>query len=78
MGPIEPFIPRQKAGPGRKRHDDRRVLNGMLFVLKTDCTWEDVPRAYGSLATRWRRFRSWAAEGAWEQIRRELLSQLNA
>ena len=75
---IAPLIPKQKSGPGRKRNDDRRTLNGILFVLKTGCTWEDVPRTYGSPATCWRRFRNWAADGTWEQIWRTLLSQLDA
>jgi transposase len=75
---IEPLIPQQKPGPDRKRTHDRHTLNGILFVLKTGCTWEDVPRAYGSPATCWRRFRLWAAEGTWEQIWRALLSQLDA
>jgi transposase len=75
---IAPLIPKQKPGPGRKRHDDRRTLNGILFVLKTGCTWEDVPRTYGSPATCWRRFHTWAADGTWEQIWRALLSQLDA
>ena len=77
-GVIELLIPRQKPGPGRKRNHDRHTLNGILFVLKTGCTWEDVPRACGSPATCWRRFRHWAADGTWEQIWRALLSQLDA
>jgi hypothetical protein len=48
---IEPLIPQQKSGPGRKRNDDRQTLNGILFVLKTGCAWEDVPRRFGSPAT---------------------------
>jgi hypothetical protein len=39
---------------------------------------QDVPRTYGSPATCWRRFRTWAADGTWEQIWRTLLSQLDA
>jgi transposase len=75
---IEPLIPKQKPGPGRKRNDDRRTLNGILFVLKTSCIWEDVPRAYGSPATCWRRFRSCGADSTWQQLWRALLRQLNA
>src|SRR5262245_5047589 len=75
---IEPFIPKQKAGPGRTRHDDRRTLNGILFVLKTGCTGEDVPRIYGSPATCWRRLSAWSANGTWERLWRTLLSQLEA
>ena len=75
---IEPFIPKQKPGSGRKRNPARHTLNGILVVLKTGCTWEDVPRAYGSPATCWRRFHQWVADGTWEQIWRALLSQLDA
>jgi transposase len=75
---IAPLLPKQRSGPGRKRHDDRQTLNGILFVLKTGCTWEDVPRAYGSPATCWRRFRAWSADGTWERMWRTLLSQLDA
>ena len=75
---IEPLIPEQKLGPGRRRSDDRHTLNGILFVLKTGCSWEDVPRIYGSPATCWRRLRAWAANGTWERLWRALLSQLDA
>jgi transposase len=75
---IEPMIPKQRAGPGRKRNDDRQTLNGILFVWKTGCPWEDVPRAYGSPATCWRRFRAWSADGTWERIWRTRLRQLDA
>jgi transposase len=75
---IEPLIPKQKSDPGRKRNDARHTLKGILFVLKTGCTWDDMPRAYSSPATCWRRSRNWAADGTWEQIWRTLLSRLNA
>jgi transposase len=75
---LEPLIPQQKAGPGRKRHNDRQTLTGLLVVLKTGCTWGDVPRRYGSPATCWRRFCAWSQEGTWERLGRALLSQLDA
>ena len=75
---IESLIPKHKPGPGRKRHDARRTLNGILFVLKTGCPWEDVPRVYGSPATCWRRLCAWSEDGTWERMWRTLLSQLAA
>jgi transposase len=75
---IQPLIPKQQPGPGRKRADDRHTVNGILFVLKTGWTWEDVPRAYGSPMTCWRRFQAWVADGTWERIWRILLSHLEA
>lgn len=75
---IQPLIPKQLPGPGRKRADDRRTLNGILFVLKTGCAWGDMPREYGSPTTCWRRFQAWTAGGTWDGIWRRLLSQLDA
>ena len=52
---LEPLLPQPQPGPGRKRLDNRKVLNGILYVLKTGCAWADVPRQYGSPTTCWRR-----------------------
>ena len=40
---IEPHLPRGL--PGKPRVDDRRVISGILHVLKTGCRWRDVPVA---------------------------------
>lgn len=48
---IHPFLPPPHRGRGRPRADDRKVLNGILFVLRTGCCWEDIPREYASPAT---------------------------
>ena len=74
---IEPLIPKPKQ-MGRPRADDRTTLNGILYVLKTGCAWEDMPRVYGSSTTCWRRLQRWSADGTWERIWRTLLSQLDA
>ena len=52
---IESLIPKQKLGAGRKRADDRKTLNGILYLLKTSCAWEDLSREYISDTTCWRR-----------------------
>ena len=55
---LKPLLPpRQKRG--RPRADDRRTLTGVLYVLRTGCRWEDVPREYGSPSTCWRRLKEW-------------------
>ncbi len=74
---LEPLLPKQNPGPGRKRLDNRKVLNGILYVLKTGCAWADVPRQYGSPTTCWRRLQQWSADGTWETVWRLLLSQLD-
>ena len=59
------------------RADDRRTLNGILYVLRTGCRWEDIPRRYGSPVTCWRRLRQWQRQGVWERIWRTYLAMLD-
>jgi len=59
---LRPFSPPQPQ-VGRKRADDRWIINGILFVLTTGCRWRDVPRRYGTPVTAWRRLRWWSEEG---------------
>ena len=75
---IEPLIPKKTSKRGRPRNDERRTLNGILYVLKTGCAWEDLPSEYGSDSTCWRRLNEWSLDGTWERIWRTFLSQLDA
>lgn len=63
---------------GRPRADDRRTINGILFVLRTGCRWKDLPAEYGDHVTCWRRLDQWMADGAWERIWRAFLGELDA
>src|SRR5271168_5234155 len=51
---IDPHLPRGK--PGKPRVDDRRVISGILHVLKTGCRWRDVPAEYGPATTIYNRY----------------------
>ena len=78
---IEPQIPKPERNfwhPGRKRLDDRAVLTGILFVLKTGIAWEDLPQEMGcgSGMTCWRRLREWQKQGVWDRIHQILLDEL--
>lgn len=73
---LEKLLPKPKR-MGRPRADDRKTLNGILFVLKTGCAWADMPRSYGSYVTCWRRLQQWTADGTWERIWQALLKQLD-
>ena len=74
---IEPLLPPKRQGRSRPRADDRAVLNGILYALRTGCPCEEVPRQYGSPATCWRRLHDWEAEGRWERIWQALLQSLD-
>ncbi len=64
---IKPHIPPQPI-VGRKRADDRRTINGILYVLITGFRWHDMPRRYGAYQTAWRRLNRWSKEGVWLKI----------
>jgi transposase len=77
--PLIPEVPRRRRFAGRKRLDDRRVLTGILFVLRTGIPWEYLPQEMGcgSGVTCWRRLREWQQAGVWQRLHELLLEKLN-
>ena len=80
---IEPLLPareRRFRYPGRKPLDERRVLQGILFVLHTGVGWEQLPQelGFGCGMTAWRRLRAWQQAGVWERLHELLLAELQA
>lgn len=67
---IEPHLPTDVRG--KERVDDRRVISGILHVLKSGCRWCDCPPEYGPPTTIYNRFVRWAERGVWERLFREL------
>jgi transposase len=63
---IEPLLPRNQ--PGARRVDDRRVLSGIVHVLRTGCRWQDCPAIYGPPTTVYNRFHRWARRGLWQRL----------
>jgi transposase len=77
---IEPLLPAEPPKPkgGRPRIPDRQCLVGIVFVLRTGCTWNDLPAELGcgDGTTCWRRFRSWTEAGVWPALWRCVLNSL--
>src|SRR3546814_12381529 len=63
---IEPYLPRNQ--PGARRVDDRRVISGILHVLKSGCRWCDCPADYGPSTTVYNRFNRWSRRGFWTKL----------
>src|SRR5215207_7701696 len=63
---IEPHLPHGR--PGARRVDDRRVISGILHVLKSGCRWRDAPPAYGPQTTLYNRYNRWARQGVWRSV----------
>ena len=60
---IEPFLPKNQ--PGARRVDDRRVISGIIHVLKSGCRWCDCPPEYGPSTTIYNRFNRWSRRRFW-------------
>ncbi|MGW2770032.1 IS5 family transposase [Streptomyces sp. NPDC001275] len=72
---VRPLLPESLRG-GRKRLDDRRVLNGIVWKFRT--AWRDVPERYGPWATLHTRFRRWAADGTFDRMLRAAQAKADA
>jgi len=63
---VEPLLPTDVRG--KARVDDRRVVNGIFYVLRTHCPWRDLPERYGPRMTVYNRFNRWAKRGVWQSV----------
>jgi transposase len=77
---IEPLLPvRDLRKGGRPRcYDDRRVLDGILFVLRAGCQWRMVPHDLVPWWVAYRWYRTWAGDGTWDAIHDGLRAQVRA
>jgi transposase len=77
---VEPLLPQEPPKPegGRPRVDNRAVLTGIIFVLKSGIPWEMLPQEMGcgSGVTCWRRLCEWQEAGVWEGLLEVLLDRL--
>ena len=69
MRRIEPFFPRSR---GLARVDDRKVISGIIYVIRHGLQWKDAPRGYGPHKTLYNRFVRWSRLGVFARIFAEL------
>jgi transposase len=60
---LEPLLPRGRKGA--RRVDDRRVVSGILHMLRSGARWRDCPSEYGPYTTIYNRFNRWSRQGIW-------------
>lgn len=72
---IQYLLPPQKAigTPGRPSVPYQRILNGILYVLRTGCQWKAAPKEFSSGSTLHRRFQEWEQSGVFYAIMRCML-----
>ena len=72
MRRIEPFFPTQR---GLRRVDDRRVISGIIYVIRHGLQWKDAPCGYGPHKTLYNRFVRWSRLGVFDRIFAALVAQ---
>lgn len=76
---LKPFIPqpvKRADGKGRPRRENREVLNGILWILRTGAAWRDLPDRYPPYQTCHRRFQEWRQAGVIQHILETLAEDL--
>lgn len=63
---IQPLLPNKPRGVPRV--DDRRVLNGIFYQLRSGSPWADLPERYGPYTTVYNRFNRWRKAGIWDKL----------
>lgn len=70
---IQPLLPPERTGKkGRPRNDNRKILNGMLWLNHSGAQWREIPTRYGPWSSVYARSAKWRDEGIWEKIFSEL------
>src|SRR5512141_668224 len=76
---LKPFIPqpvKRADGKGRPRRENREVLNGILWILRTGAAWRDLPDRYPPYQACHRRFQEWRQAGVIQHILETLAEDL--
>jgi transposase len=75
---LQLLLPPQKPKTGRPAVDHRRILNGILWILRTGAPWRDLPERYGPWRTVASRFYRWQRAGIWGRLLAAVQAQADA
>ena len=77
---LAPFIPEPSADATRPTVPRREIVNGILYLLRTGCSWRQMPHDLPNGLTVYHYFRLWKRDGTWEKamssLRREVRTQM--
>jgi transposase len=65
---VHPLLPPQRPPTGRPRHDHRTLLGGIIWVVRTNSSWRDLPPQFGKWETAYKRYRLWQDTGLWQRL----------
>lgn len=74
---LQPLLPAPKR-TGRPAKDDRRVINGILWILRTGAPWRDLPERYGKWGTVSSRFYRWRQIHLWDRLLAQVQQEVEA
>ena len=74
---IERLLRKVRTKRGRPAQDHRKLLNGIVWVLRTGAPWRDLPERYGKWTTIYSRFQRWRKSGVWDKMFTELQTTLD-
>ena len=63
---IKPVLPMDRRGP--KPQNNRQIMNGIFYILRTGSPWRDLPERYGPYTTVYNRFNRWRKAGIWDKL----------
>jgi transposase len=66
---LKQYFPKSR---GRPRVDDRKVISGIVYVLRNGLRWKDAPGEYGPYKTLYNRFIRWSRMGVFAKILQKL------
>src|SRR2546428_11341091 len=75
---LQSLLPPQNPDPARPAADHRRILNGILWLLRTGAPWRDLPERYGCWSTIASRFYRWRKAGIWARLFAAVQQQADA
>ena len=73
---IEPMVPPERWGGRTRSVDMRRVLDGILYLLRTGCQWRAIPRDLANWSTCRFYYDRFRADGTWERVHDRLRQQV--
>lgn len=73
---LEPLVPPAKRGGRPAEYSRREIINGILYVLRSGCSWRMMPHDLPAWDSVYGYFRRWQKQGVWEHIHAILYTQL--
>ncbi len=71
---LESLLPGRLGMVGRPAEDNRRFVNGVLWVIRSGMRWADLPERYGKYKSVHKRFLRWAERGVWDRLFDDLVA----